>query len=290
MDILYHYSTNDTFLAILTNKNLRLSSLTLSNDSMEGKVISSTVARLAENDKLSADVISHIQSTMARIGELSDGLGFCLSANGDLLSQWRGYALDGQGVSIGFSKKYLEWLSKEYTKVDDNGANSLRLDKVKYNKSEHEDEVRQTYEKIKNHINDGALEVVRQGLLVTKTPAEIEAQQKLVDEKYQKLIMSYLDFIPKLYALKTSAFKEEEEWRLVSFFVKGSGQQCLFRAVNNRLIPYRDFSLMPNDEHQPIKKIILGPKNTTPVSVVKEMLTLNGFKEVDVEQSTATYR
>lgn len=288
MNTLYHYCTNAAFLSILTSKNIRLSSLTLSNDSMEGKVIASTVARLAQKDQLSMDVISHIQETMASIADTFDGLGFCLSGKGDLLSQWRGYASDGQGVSIGFSKEYLEWLSEKH-KEDDTKI-KFQLDKVKYSELEHEAEVRPTYENVKKLINDGALKLVYSGLLETRTPSEIEAEKKSVSGKYQKLIFSYFGFIPKLYVLKTSAFREEEEWRLVSFLAKGIGDHCLFRAVDNRLIPYRDFSLILDNAPQPIKRIILGPKNITPISVVNEMLSSNGFKDVDVQQSTATYR
>lgn len=36
----------------------------------------------------------------------------CFSGNGDLLSQWRGYAGDGTGIAIGFKTKYLKnWKS-----------------------------------------------------------------------------------------------------------------------------------------------------------------------------------
>jgi hypothetical protein len=33
-------------------------------------------------------------------------VGFCLSEDGDLLSQWRGYADDGRGVAIGFESSF----------------------------------------------------------------------------------------------------------------------------------------------------------------------------------------
>lgn len=37
----------------------------------------------------------------------NEGLGFCLSERGDLLSQWRGYAAQGRGVSIAFRPIFL---------------------------------------------------------------------------------------------------------------------------------------------------------------------------------------
>jgi hypothetical protein len=39
-------------------------------------------------------------------------VGFCLSEEGDLLSQWRGYADDGCGVAIGFESSFFSDLTE----------------------------------------------------------------------------------------------------------------------------------------------------------------------------------
>lgn len=54
----------------------------------------------------------------------------CFSGNGDLLSQWRGYAKDGTGVAIGFKTKYLE---KFKTSIRDRGVKmTSRFGRVSY--------------------------------------------------------------------------------------------------------------------------------------------------------------
>lgn len=52
MDILYHYCSTPSFHAIVHSHELWLSSLSLSNDTMEGKLVTSTIIRLAERDSL----------------------------------------------------------------------------------------------------------------------------------------------------------------------------------------------------------------------------------------------
>lgn len=111
-DTLYHYCSTESFTSILRTHSVWLSSLNLSNDSMEGRMVNATVLRLAEKDGLDADALRRLRESLSFTERTLDGLGFCLSEDGDLLSQWRGYADDGRGVAIGFSRSYLEWLAK----------------------------------------------------------------------------------------------------------------------------------------------------------------------------------
>jgi hypothetical protein len=74
---------------------------------MEGKLVTEILALLAKDDGLDETDTQRLQQSAAGLEEVIDGLGFCLSEDGDLLSQWRGYAADASGVSIGFSKEYL---------------------------------------------------------------------------------------------------------------------------------------------------------------------------------------
>ena len=70
---------------------------------MEGKVVARTLARLAGSaglDRFTRDILMFVWE---QIEVVFDGLGFCLSEEGDLLGQWRGYADNAAGYSIGFS-------------------------------------------------------------------------------------------------------------------------------------------------------------------------------------------
>ena len=96
---------------------------------MEGKLVANLLARMAEADGLAPEAIQTIKNSVALLEKIMDGLGFCLSEEGDLLSQWRGYAADASGVSIGFSKEYLMKISEASQSKEKSGFN---LKKVAY--------------------------------------------------------------------------------------------------------------------------------------------------------------
>lgn len=56
------------------------------------------IGYFAERDSLGERAIIHLQQAFAAQEQFIDGLGFCLSEQSDLLSQWRGYAGDATGV------------------------------------------------------------------------------------------------------------------------------------------------------------------------------------------------
>lgn len=292
MQTLYHYCSSQTFLSILQSRTIRLSSLTSSNDSLEGKIVAHAIERLAARDELSSDAIEHIKKLMELFGSISDGLGFCLSEEGDILSQWRGYADDASGLSIGFSKDYIEWLSSKLKQTNEKKG-SFSLLQVKYSEREHEDEVRPTYEKIKQLINDGALRIVYKGLLLeTRSDEDIELERKEIQKKFNALTFQFMFLLPKLFALKSEAFREEKEWRLVANhvinYVDGG---CEFRAIGRRIIPFVTHEMLTQtDAPQPIREVIIGPRNETPSWVVNDFLAVNGYSGVAVRRSTASYR
>jgi hypothetical protein len=80
---------------------------------MEGQLVKEAIIRLAKDDGLSDHICERLDESLAFLERSLGGLGFCLSEQGDLLSQWRGYADDAYGISIGFSKPYLEELSRK---------------------------------------------------------------------------------------------------------------------------------------------------------------------------------
>ncbi|MDH6185280.1 DUF2971 domain-containing protein [Polaromonas sp. CG_23.6] len=255
-DCLYHYCSTQTFHAIVDSKTIRLSSLALSNDSLEGKIVPETVRKLIKPlGKEHEELLSEIKVTEDHLG---NALGFCLSEAGDLLSQWRGYAMDGMGLSIGFSRKYLDQFMIPINRTDE-----IELNKVEY-------------------FTDA------------KVIAEFEGFAKALDadkannyadvRQYIRSRQSYMYGLHRQkFRVKSDAFKEEQEWRLLTFR-KGD----FFRPASNCLIPYIEFSL--DDPAAAITKVVLGPKHVTPTEVVEEFLKKSGFTNADVSQSRASYR
>ncbi len=287
MPTLYHYCSNAAFHSIIENRSVRLSSLSLSNDTLEGKLVSKLISQISKDDGMDDLKTQRILTSVSILEEIIDGLGFCLSEEGDLLSQWRGYADDACGVSIGFSKDYLLSLSDYLNEKNDTG---FSLQKVEYEKDNQISIVKPAYEKIKKNIERGALKpAIFNTLLAPRSDDEIENEKKKIEDANEQLRSSVVPLFSKLFLLKAKAFKEEKEWRLLSYLLKDGDDGCLYRADGNKLVPYREFKFWPL-EKPVVNEIILGPKNITPDYVVKRFMKDNKFEGVDIRRSEASYR
>lgn len=252
---------------------------------MEGRLVTHTFEKFLARDSIGAEEALNIRAAIQFAEEIFDGLGFCLSEKPDLLSQWRGYANDGQGFSIGFSKTYFD----ELAKARDPGEHGFRLCKVLYDTEEHEAALKPTYDSITELVASGNLKKPKLGLL-----------NPLNEEQTNQLHAQHQDAIHRLWAraaktfasahvLKNKAFSEEAEWRLISYLSKEPDDIASFRASGNRLIPYRELKLKQLAVKS-IDEVYIGPKNITPHHVVEKFLALNGFPEVSVKRSEASYR
>ncbi len=285
--ILYHYCSNEAFMSIVKSRSIWLSSLSLSNDSMEGKWLRNIFSSICTDEKLNEHLKKQVMEQFSILENLIDGLGFCLSEYGDMLSQWRGYASDGAGVCVGFPKKYFEKLAE----ADADQQDQLpRIIEVEYDLEEQKKITAPTYGEVKKLIDEGAFNFVgRRMLLDSRTDEEIAKADKKQKEAFYKLAARVLVHFPDLYRLKNPAFREEKEWRLISYLVKNTDDQFEIRPSFDRIIPYRKFDV-PESENGPISQVILGPKNITPVYLVEAMLKQRGYTHATVRQSTSSYR
>ena len=284
--ILYHYCSSQTFLRIVGGPSIRLSSLAQSNDSMEGKLVSESLARLGTRDTLSAAEITRMQGDFGIMEDLFGGLGFCLSEEGDLLSQWRGYADDGTGISIGFSKPYLdELVESDLTEAD----TKIALSKVEYEPSAQDELVKPAFEEMKKRMRGSDWQYQTLLTLGGLTTEERQAQEKKRFAANMNISLVALSLLDKLYLLKSPGFREEREWRLLTHKRKGSVSVENYRATLDQVIPFTTVKLSPLS-HPAIVRVILGPKHRTPANVVRELLESAGFPNVEVARSESTYR
>lgn len=254
---------------------------------MEGRLVTQTFERLLSQSTVSTEEIEEIRKALHLIEDLFDGLGFCLSKKPDLLSQWRGYADDGQGLSIGFTKAYLE----ELRESKEDGEPSFNIGKVLYEPAEHEAALQPTYDKIMQLVESGKLKKPKLGFR-----SSVNGGWQKHQDEYQQAIRTLTDSLLlstffRIHMLKNKAFAEEAEWRLVSYLFKDkdSGDSANFRTAGNRLIPYREIKLKPLST-KAISEVYIGPKNITPTFVIEKFLYLNGFQDVSVKRSAASYR
>jgi len=232
-------------------------------------------------------VTHRLQELVFKLEQVIDGLGYCLSENGDLLSQWRAYASDATGVSIGFSKDYLEQLAEASRSSEKSG---FTLQRVEYDIEIQESLIKPFYIEIKKLINGGAFKLTGKcSLLDARSDDEVKRDDKKIKDAFSRLSITILTLFPKLFLLKTSAFREEREWRLISYFAKTGDDMCSFRGLNERIVPFREFELLESESGS-IVEVILGPKNTTPNYVIESFLRQNGFANVNILRSEATYR
>ena len=175
-----------------------------------------------------------------------------------MLSQWRGYANDGKGVSIGFKSAAM----KKFLREQSIGI----LYPVTYADS-----------------SDVLGERLKQTLAST-----LRSDGKPSDGYLQSLAK-------ERWAVKSKAFCEEKEYRLLLTpdleaaevgFVCGTRALRKFRATETEIRNYYELPI-PADF---IENVVLGPKNASNLDVVKQMLTSSGFENVSVTCSNASYR
>lgn len=283
MPELYHYCSTETFVSIITNKSIRLSSLTMSNDSKEGELIKEHLMRAARESGLYPIVLGNLERALQFTYEMFDGLGFCLSENGDLLSQWRGYADDGRGISIGFNSEYLSSLSSARSSRNEFAFN---LCQILYDPSKQAEIANEHLEALKPLFERGAFRSMTGSLLAPISEEEKTDIKKATEEAYLVTLKAML----RMFEIKHPAFAEELEWRLISISTKNpDNQNNRFRACGDKIVPYVEIPLEQLD-YQAISTVILGPRHTTPPHVIKQMFHNANLPDPAVIKSAATYR
>lgn len=207
MDTLFHYCSSSTFASIISRKSIWLSSLSLSNDTMEGRLVKHTFEKFLSRSVMNASQKEVIREAIRFVEENFDGLGFCLSEESDLLSQWRGYADDGHGFSIGFTKEYFEKLAKRIG----NNVTGFTLEKVLYDREEHEAALKPTYDEIKKLSDSGKLNRKPSGLMqVSKTEDDEIREDKDLQATTKVLFSKMVMTFKQRYTLKNEAFPKRQ--------------------------------------------------------------------------------
>lgn len=256
-DILYHYCSTEAFRSIIESGKLRLGALDFSNDAMEGELPRRRIARGLRERNVPEDVIQYIEKEAVRAMYFWTGYGFCLSTKGDNLGQWRGYADDGHGFSIGFSRNALKTLIEQDPVLVNFQQGKIALEKVQY----------------------------------------IEEADTALDPMLDQIASLYKDgeacgnifagISRHRYIYKPSGFIEEEEWRILVAPRAQDLHQLHFRAVRNRLVPFLE---LPFAKALPIVNVVTGPKQLTPDAVVQGFLKKHGVEGATVRRSTCSYR
>ena len=229
----------------------------------------------------------------------------CFSGDGDLLSQWRAYADDGKGISIGFKKSGI----KEFLK-----GIEVELFDIEYIKKIKESKYNQELYKIFKYFPE--IEIIMRGIgfnemiidsLLFDPEMDIYSdlspflryfafmitKKYLSDEELKSQIMKRLKNFIKV---KSSTFSEEKESRIVIIENETEKNQNInnthFRSKNNNeLVSYKKLKLENIVDF--ISHIILGPKNKLTVEELKrfliEQFSEEQIKHILIEKSDISY-
>lgn len=308
----YHYCSLEAFIAIISNKCLRLSDLSKTNDYMERKWIMNIVEEaldksfkdvgiminLREEYWYEEGVNNHIDYllNMLRYEVTHSSYITCFSGKGDLLSQWRAYGDNGMGVSIGFDSKLL-------IKVHNPKKDSY-IEDVLYDK---EQQIEEVHLAVYN-----ALQYMRDSFEQDIVPVSDDFNKYFIEEfdAFCEVICDELA-IMSCY-MKNPAFKEEDEVRI--FYapaIPDDGQEVIkeefsktrrfnnyvlkpinFYARKDQIIGYADLSFEKLIPKGIISEIIIGPSSRVTEDDIYYLLTKFGYNsnDISIRQSEASYR
>jgi hypothetical protein len=253
-----------TFTSIMRNKSIWLTKLRDSNDSREGqwaKTIFEQYRRSSAPEYFNkAYEIINAATYSGR-----EMLGMCFSAEHDLLSQWRGYADNGQGFTIGFS---VETLVRLKQKLNSTQRVGLELEKIEY---------------VQNLSSD----------FFTGFKDFVDEQKYSSDGRNASILIDNIGlqvWVKRLSLIKNAAFNEEQELRLFTLYPNMESPELDYRQVGGKLSPYLRVNL---DEYLDdiITSVTLGPRNTSEKDHVRNFVAKCGFSRLrDISKSKATYR
>jgi len=271
-ELAFHYCTIETFFNICKNNTLRLSDIEKSNDYSERvymeELIKKELIEYAEGRNKNIGLRKLIEEWCYILNNLSNVYACCFSEAGDMLSQWRAYADNGYGVSIGFSKDILlQFNSEEY---------GLKFRKISYNIIEHQEFAKRQVKKIIDTLKEKNF--------------------------YSSVAEVFENDVDINCFMKMPAFEEEREWRLlialnpelrinqIGTFLDFQLSNTQLNTRNGKIVTYFDLNFS-EVRHEFIKKIIIGPNCKMNAKDIYQSLRIMGFntQNIDVLQSDATY-
>ena len=302
-DVLYHYCSLNTFYNIIKNRTIRLSDIKKANDSEETVwlpkmyheyIFHNIRSRAIENQELVPYAVAAFdcledEKVLFASESLLKSWVLCLSTKGDLLSQWRGYAEDGCGISIGFRFDSLK--PKQKSNGDGSAYPFFDLRKVTYI-----DALKGKQEKNADDVIDAIFNAPEPPHRGDNPITRLFAASGQESNFYKK-----------------KAFKEECEWRLVygalgtgfpehdviAFMDNHNQEQFEFKSFDfmvrrGTLVSYFDLAI--RDFGNAIKEIIIGPKANITDKTIEQFLIANGLKtkfyggDIAIRKSQASYR
>jgi len=241
-DLLYHYTSLSGFIGIVESQVLRASDIRYMNDSAELKhtihllheEISTRLSQGCEQTKLLNQLAQWLDHRIVS-GPMLFGGSF--RANGNLLSQWRGYSVHGKGISLGFNPDYIMACAD---------AANFRVGKCIYD------------------INE------QKTLAAAIVDAILALAQQQNSRDYFEPVFEQVEgeLLAIAAILKHPSFAEEQEWRIVSPVISTIAERPIyFREGKAMLVPYYAFALHLQGQAMQLHHVFVGPTNNNDLSM-----------------------
>ncbi|MEN3940569.1 DUF2971 domain-containing protein [Prosthecobacter sp. SYSU 5D2] len=275
-DELYHYTSGESLLAIINSQCLLATERTFLNDPKEfqwGLGVFEEYLN-ASKKKYSSGFLEQISYSLA--DKIQDDLRIfvvSLSARPDLLSQWRAYAANGTGVSIGFDGSILrdrsgfgEYVMRDLDpdKMPPDFVLCYHLLPVVY-------ETKDQHKLLKIFID--AAHTFWMALEDQTDPDSLTLFRFMCRYRAKELLIAF----------KSATYKEESEWRLVATVHKTSSK-INYRYGQFGVTPYVKLNISRREElpglKLPITKVYVGPKSSIKNNTlgVEMLLASNGIQ------------
>lgn len=295
--LLYHYCSSPTAFAILQSRTFRLSPLSAANDTLEGRVLGAVFSEMLSFTTLSKGVVDVASVIAGGFPDSTEGFALCLSEGGDLLSQWRAYARDGTGVSIGFAPGDL---MADYGAVNF-GTQYFELTKVEYG----EEALRESLAPVVKAVEEtfskyGEFVTLSEGITREQALAALADREGNIQglfkgrEKSEELLSQLMALLAplhfRIYSTKPRSFHEEREWRLLRYRHRVALADVEYSATDFSVRPFIA-CLMADPAKRVLREVVLGPKHRSDINWLRAFLASVGLPHVTVRRSTiGSYR
>jgi Protein of unknown function (DUF2971) len=274
-DLLYHYTTLESFIGIIESGELWASHIRYLNDTSEMNLMWELVrsrieARRRDAENAARDRLDQIQQFAASPLNQDIYLISFSKDGGDRLSQWRGYG-GGAGIAIGFDPKQVKKRCTTTTPVRPYKVQTpapLPMFAV-LNEAYYVDPL------VGDERSNGIIDTFIDNIINSA------AGTPLSREHVNRTISFYSP------NLKHLAFKEEKEWRVI-ILDHAHDLPTRFRTRKSMMVPYLPFKL-GTEVYPLISRVIVGPsphQQETIAAVSKRL----GSDEVEIIGSRIPHR
>lgn len=238
---LYHYTSLSGLEGILNTSSLWASDIRYLNDAAEmqhtAEVIRIEIAKRLESGSGNPTLLSQFKEWI--FDRLENGhMLFVASftANGNILSQWRGYCQHGKGVSLGVDSGFI---------LDCATRQSFQIGKCIYD-----------YDRQMQLASQIIASIER----LAEQVGEADKSRRHPSQSFHDIFEAVESDILRIASLlKHPSFKEEDEWRVVSpVLTNYITSPICYREGHSMLVPYLEFKLGRKDKMQ-FDHIYIGP-------------------------------